>query len=171
MLSSEGLAGPNLPATDTLVLTYEARRKSRQHLRLASGEELAYTLPPGTSLRHGDKLLAADGNSRRVVEIVAAEESLLEVRANDALQFGRAAYHLGNRHVQVEISADAGGHYLRLQPDHVLGDMLRRQGCRVSAVKALFQPEGGAYSPPSPGHGADHHHPAETPGPKIHTFR
>src|SRR5690348_5550342 len=83
-----------------LVLPFEARQKSRLRTRLASGEEVGLLLDRGTVLRGGDQLLASDG---RVVEVVAAEEEVSVVTAADPWQLARAAYHLGNRHVAVQV--------------------------------------------------------------------
>ncbi len=97
-------------------------------MTLVSGEEMGYVFPAGTALRHGDRLLAGDG---RVVEVAAATEELLEVRARETFQLIRAAHHLGNRHVPVQ----RGERFLRFQPDHLLGEMLLWLGCTVSEVK------------------------------------
>lgn len=149
MLFAESFADHASPASDRVVLPYDARRKSRQRVVLASGEEMGYVLPAGTVLRHGDRLLTGSG---RVVEVAAAVEELLEVRAGDRLQLGRAAYHLGNRHVPVQFGDD----FLRLQPDHVLAEMLVGLGCLVSEVAAAFDPEGGAYGGHAPGDAGGH---------------
>ena len=153
MLFAESFAAADAPASDRLVLPYDARRKSRQRVTLQSGEEMGYVLPAGTILRHGDRLLAGDG---RVVEVSAAPEALLEVRARDTFELIRAAYHLGNRHVPVQL----GEQFLRFQPDHVLGEMLLGLGCTVSEVAAPFDPEGGAYGAAAPthAHGEGHGH-------------
>ncbi len=151
-------ADPSAAATETLVLPFESRRKSRLRTLLASGEELGYLLPPGSVLRQGDKLLGEDG---RVVEVVAAEEPLLEVRAADATQLARAAYHLGNRHVAVQV----GEGFLRLAPDHVLQAMLAGLGCQVTEVAAPFEPEQGAYGHHHHGDGVEHGHA------RIHEYR
>jgi urease accessory protein len=143
---ANSLAAGEPPASDRLVLPYDARRKSRQRVLLASGEELGYVFPAGTVLRHGDRLLTGNG---RVIEVEAALEALLEVRASDACQLIRAAYHLGNRHVPVQL----GDRFLRLQRDHVLGEMLVGLGCDVSEVEAPFDPEGGAYGAAAHAHG------------------
>jgi urease accessory protein len=163
MLIANALADRDAAATARLVLPYDARRKSRLLARLESGDEAGYMLPPGTVLRAGTKLAASDGT---VIEIVAAVEPLLEVRASDARQLARAAYHVGNRHVPLEV----GDGYVRLQRDHVLADMLIGLGCTVVEVDAPFDPEGGAYPV--------HHHGANDPGhgphrssPKIHEFK
>lgn len=180
MLFAESFAAADAPASDCLVLPYESRRKSRQRVTLVSGEEMGYVFAAGTVLRHGDRLLAGDG---RVVEVIAASEQLLQVRAPDTFQLVRAAYHLGNRHVPVQL----GEQYLRFQPDHVLGEMLLGLGCEVSEVEAPFDPEGGAYGAHAHGdahagahdyrplHAAtDPHHPGHGPHrspAKIHTFK
>lgn len=176
MLFAESLTTVDTPASDRLVLPFEARCRSRQRVRLASGDELGYVLPGGTVLRHGDRLLTDDG---RVVAVEAAPEALLEVRTADRLLLIRAAYHLGNRHVPVQIGEDS----LRFPPDHVLGEMLVRLGCEVGEVDAPFDPEGGAYGAHAPAdtHGhepgvaaaAAHdpgHGPHRSPA-KIHEFR
>ena len=139
MLFAESFADRDTPAGDRLVLAYDARRKSRQRVILVGGEEMGYVFPAGTVLRHGDRLLTGSG---RVVAVEAAAEALLEVRADDRLQLIRAAYHLGNRHVPVQLAEGC----LRFQPDHVLTEMVIGLGCTVSEVEAPFDPEGGAYS-------------------------
>ncbi len=182
MLFAESFAAADALVSDRLVLPYDARRKSRQRVMLVSGEEMGYVFPAGTVLRHGDRLLAGDG---RVVEVAAATEDLLEVRARDTFQLIRAAYHLGNRHVPVQL----GDQFLRFQPDHVLGEMLLGLGCTVSEVAAPFDPEGGAYGahahaevhagghdyrPTKGGRAADPHDPGHGPHrspAKIHEFK
>ncbi len=140
---------------DTLELDFHHRTKSRLRARLASGEEVGLFLPRGTILRGGQRLLGRDG---RVVEVVAAPEDLLEVTCADALELARAAYHLGNRHVPVEL----GEGWLRIQADHVLEGMLEGLGAEVAAVRAPFEPEAGAYA-----HG--HQHQGDgTSGARIH---
>lgn len=165
MLVIESRADPAAAATESLVLPFEARRKSRLRTRLESGEEAGYFLPPGSALRHGDKLLGKDG---RVVEVVAAPEALLEVRAADATELARAAYHLGNRHVAMQVGVEGGGGWLRLVPDPVLREMLLGLGCAVRELVAPFEPEAGAY-----GHGHRHGaaENAETGQPRIHEYR
>ena len=140
MLVAESFADAGAVTTDRVVLAFDDRRRSRLRCRLESGEEFGYVLPPGTALRNGDRLGGAD---RRIIEVVAAIESVLEVRAADARELARAAYHLGNRHIPVEV----GDGYLRFQPDHVLAEMLVGLGCDVTAIEAPFDPEGGAYRP------------------------
>jgi urease accessory protein len=123
-----------------LVLPFELRQKSRLRARLDSGEEVALVLPRGRVLRGGDRVTAADG---RELEIVAAPEKLLHIESGE---LARVAYHLGNRHVPLQV----GPGFLRIAEDHVLEEMVRRLGARVSHVEAPFEPEAGAYG--------DHHH-------------
>ena len=144
MLLIETLYTGDAPTSETLTLNFDARTKSRLRTQLASGEEVGLFLPRGTILRGGDKLQGADG---RIVLVHAAPESLIEARCPNARELARAAYHLGNRHVAVEV----GDGCLRIQADHVLEAMLRGLGAEVSAVTAAFEPEAGAYA-----HG--HHH-------------
>lgn len=132
-------------ATARLVLPFELRTRSRLRTSLSSGEEAALLMERGTVLRGGDKLAAEDG---RVIEVVAAEETVSTVSADDPLQLARAAYHLGNRHVALQVGAG----WLRYLHDHVLDDMVRGLGLRVTLETAPFEPEGGAY-----GSGHQHH--------------
>ncbi|KXU34884.1 urease accessory protein UreE [Cephaloticoccus capnophilus] len=140
--------GPE-PATDTLELDFAARSKTRQRVRLASGEEAALLLERGTLLRGGQKLKASNG---RIIAVVAAPEALLEARCQGPLALARAAYHLGNRHVPVEI----GEGWLRIQADHVLEHMLLGLGASVHALNAPFEPESGAYAHGGHSHSHDH---------------
>ncbi|WP_027210109.1 urease accessory protein UreE [Burkholderia sp. WSM2232] len=132
------LAPVLLKRAPTLTLAFDERRKSRLAATLDNGEEVAVLLPRGTVLRDGDVLVADDGG---LVRVVAAPETVLVVRAKDALTLTRAAYHLGNRHTPVEVGAD----YLKLEYDPVLADMLGRIGATVDQLSMPFQPESGAY--------------------------
>jgi len=143
--------GPE-PATDTLELDFAARCKTRQRVRLASGEDAALMLERGTLLRGGQTLKASDDG--RIVAIVSAPEALLEARCEGPLALARAAYHLGNRHVSVEI----GDGWLRIQADHVLEHMLIGLGASVRALNAPFEPESGAYSHGGHSHSHSHEH-------------
>lgn len=145
-------------AVDRLELDFNYRTKSRLRARLASGDEAGLFLPRGTVLRGGQKLRASDG---RIIEVVAAAEDLLEARCANATDLARAAFHLGNRHVAVEVGCDAGGGWLRLQADHVLEGMLRGLGASVCSLWAAFEPEAGAYAP-------GHQHPGDGSGARIH---
>ena len=139
-----------------LKLPFESRQKSRLKTRLESGEEVALALPRGEILRGGDLVTASDG---RVIEVVAEPEQLLHVECASPAALAKAAYHLGNRHVPVEV----GDGYLRIAADHVLEEMLRKQGAQVLAREAPFEPEAGAYA------GA-HQHDEMGHGGKIHEF-
>ncbi len=122
-----------------LVLPFELRQKSRLRTQLNTGEEVGLNLDRGYILRGGDQLLADDG---RVIEIVASPESVSVVTSNDPLQLARAAYHLGNRHVSVQI----GPGWLRYLHDHVLDDMVRGLGLPIAIDTLPFEPEAGAYA-------------------------
>jgi urease accessory protein len=162
MLLIEQRAVPDAVATEQLLLPFEKRCKSRLRTTLASGEECGLFLERGGVLRGGDKLLGNDG---RVVAVVAAPESLLEATSNDPLQLARAAYHLGNRHVALQVLAGS----LRIAQDHVLGEMLRGLGLPVIEIEAPFEPEAGAYGAHgSHGHGADGEGEFGKPRARIH---
>jgi urease accessory protein len=137
-------------ASAAVTLTYDQRCKSRQRLRLDDGSEAALLLERGTVLEDGALLAAEDGT---VIAVKAAPETLSVVRTADPLALARAAYHLGNRHVPLQVRSGE----LRYQHDHVLDDMVRSLGLSVSAEKAPFQPEGGAYGRGHT-HGHEHHH-------------
>lgn len=134
----------NVPASLAVTLEHSDRQRSRGLLCLDDGSEAALLLERGSGLRHGDRLLADDG---AVVLVQAAFEGLSIVTAADPLDLARAAYHLGNRHVAVQIE----GLRLAFLHDHVLDDMLRELGFRVAFAAERFEPESGAY-----GHGHAH---------------
>jgi urease accessory protein len=129
---------PVRTAERKLVLPFGERSKSRLRALLDNGEEAGLFFERGSVLRHGDLLIADDG---RVVEVQAAHETVSTVHTADALMLARASYHLGNRHVALQI----GPGWLRYQHDHVLDDMLRGFGLAVEVGQAAFEPEGGAY--------------------------
>ena len=160
------------PATDSVALAYDERKRSRLKVTLASGREAGIFLERGDHLHGGDRLVAEDGSA--VVEILAAPEKLIEAVADSPLLFARAAYHLGNRHVPVQILPTEGGGRLRFQADHVLADMIRGLGCAVAEIEAPFQPEAGAYGGGHHHHGDDLHDPGHGPHrsvPRIHEFK
>jgi urease accessory protein len=131
---SSELATPGL----TITLPFQDRQRSRLRVELSSGHSALLLMPRGSVLRGGDKLALSDG---RVATIVSAPEQVSTVRARDARALARAAYHLGNRHMPLEI----GEGYLRYLHDHVLDDMVRTLGLVVIVEQAPFEPEGGAY--------------------------
>lgn len=147
MLSISRKLQEQRPADLQLVLPFEQRNKSRLRTTLASGEEAGLILERGSVLRGGDLLLADDG---RVVKIVAAPETVSTVRSDDPWQLARASYHLGNRHVALQI----GQGWLRYLHDHVLDDMVRGLGLSIAVEEAPFEPEAGAYGAHS--HGSSH---------------
>lgn len=162
------------PATDTVALAYDERKRSRLKVTLASGREAGIFLERGNDLYGGDRLLAEDGCT--VVEILAAPEKLIEAVTSDSQLFARVAYHLGNRHVPVQIIAESGGGRLRFQADHVLAEMVRGLGCAIIETEAPFQPEAGAYGGPHAhrDEALEAHHPGHGPHrslPKIHQFK
>jgi urease accessory protein len=144
-------------AIESIELTFDQREKSRLRAIMANGEEIGVQLRVGTVLSHGDKLALQDG---RVVEVIAANETLSEVRAVSAPQLARIAYHVGNRHVPLQVECD----HLLMLPDHVLKAMVEGLGGIVEPVKRGFQPESGAY-----GQSHVHHsHDDEGHGGRIH---
>lgn len=132
-----------------LCLPIDSRIRSRLRVELEDGREAGLFLQRGLILRGGDQLLSECGE---VIEVVAAPESVSTVRSADPLLLARCAYHLGNRHVPLQI--DEG--MVRYQHDHVLDDMVRGLGAQVVSEQAPFEPEAGAYA--SEGHGHHHHH-------------
>jgi urease accessory protein len=130
-------------ATDQLELTAEERFKSRFPFTSAAGQEVYVQLERGTVLHDGDRLQSVDG--RLVMAIFSRPESLLAVSTDNPLKLLQAAYHLGNRHVALEM----GRNHLYLQDDPVLRDMLEHRGLEVQVVVRAFDPEPGAY---------EHHH-------------
>jgi urease accessory protein len=139
-----------------LRLPFERRQKTRLRAQLVSGEEVALLLPRGEVLRGGDRLRAEGG---RVIEVIAEEEDVLHVVCAGPRELARAAYHLGNRHVPVQVGED----FLRLAADHVLEEMLRGLGATIEPLRAPFEPEAGAY-------GGGHSHGGEQRKARIHTY-
>ncbi|MBW4635136.1 MAG: urease accessory protein UreE [Iphinoe sp. HA4291-MV1] len=135
------------PVTSILALTAEERTRSRHRFETEDGELVFLRLPRGTVLWDGDIL--QDETSGSLIKIAAKSEPVFTVTAQTAIDLLRAAYHLGNRHVPVEITAT----YLRLSPDPVLRVMLEQLGLEVKEETAPFQPETGAYG---------HHHTHES---------
>jgi urease accessory protein len=141
-----------------LLMPYEMRQKCRLRTRTTAGEEVGLFLPRGSVLRDGDHLEAEDG---RIVKVTAKPEQVLQVRCDDAVQLARIAYHLGNRHVAIQI----GEGWLRIANDYVLREMVEGLGAVTVAMDAPFDPEPGAY-------GGHHHQGPEAPvhGGIIHQY-
>jgi urease accessory protein len=145
---------------ETLTLDHEDRNRRRLALKGDGGLDILLDLDKATALGDGDAVKLEDG---RLVLIKAASQSLLEIRAENPLRLMRVAWHIGNRHTPAEVTADA----IYIENDHVLAEMVRGQGCAMSAVTRPFQPERGAYDHghdhegcdhPSHAHGHDHGH-------------
>jgi urease accessory protein len=128
-----------LLAEHLLLLTAEERTRSRHRFETANGQAVYLELPRGTVLQNGDFLQSDQG---QILQIVAKPEPVLTVTADSSLNLLQAAYHLGNRHVPLEITPT----WLRLSPDPVLKDMLIHRGLHVVEEVHPFQPEAGAYS-------------------------
>lgn len=142
--------GPQLPY-DVVTLGYDARFLRRKRLVTAHGEGFLVDLPETTNLSEGDCFQLADG---RLIEVISAEEKLIEVRATD---LPRLAWHIGNRHTPCQIEADR----LLIREDHVLEQMLRQLGAVLRKIEEPFTPEGGAYGhgrTMGHDHGHIHHH-------------
>ncbi|WP_119153716.1 urease accessory protein UreE [Caldimonas tepidiphila] len=150
-----GLSSVLLKRAATVELDWDVRQKSRFDATDSQGRALGVFLPRGSVVRGGDVLVAEDGS---LVVVKAAPQPVLVVRhcASHGSPFDlmRAAYHLGNRHVQLELQPDR----LLLEPDHVLADMLRQMHLEVSEERSAFEPEGGAYGAAGGGHGHSHGH-------------
>jgi len=112
------------------------------------GTKFLLDLPQATALRDGDGLVLEDG---AIVRVIGRPEPLVEIAAANDHDLARLAWHIGNRHVDVQIV----GERLRIRRDHVIEDMLRGLGARLTPVEAPFDPEGGAYDHH---HGHGHHH-------------
>lgn len=122
-----------------LVLNFGQRQKARQRAQLESGREIGIQLRRGTILRGGDYLKAGNGE---ILRVIAAPEPVSIATCSDPLLLAKAAYHLGNRHVQLELGRGS----LRYLVDHVLDHMVESLGLRVAHENAPFEPEAGAYS-------------------------
>jgi urease accessory protein len=137
--------------TSTLTLPFESRVRSRLRVTLDDGDEAGLFLERGVVLRDGDCLASDEGV---VVQIRAAAETVSSLRCEDPLLLARACYHLGNRHVPLQIEPGL----LRYQHDHVLDDMLHGMGLEVRVEQAPFEPEPGAYGEYGGGHAHGHTH-------------
>ena len=133
----------------TVTLTLDQRVRSRLKVVLDDGREAGILLPRGTVLRDGDALASEDG---LVVLVRAAAQCLSRVACADALALARACYHLGNRHVAVQIEPGR----LSYLHDHVLDDLVLGLGLQVRVEEGAFEPESGAYGGQGHGHGHDH---------------
>ncbi|MGJ7565360.1 urease accessory protein UreE [Variovorax sp. GB1R11] len=155
MPQGRGLAPVLLKRAATIELDWDVRQKSRFDATDSQGRQIGVFLPRGTAVRGGDVLVAEDGS---LVRVIAAPQPVLRITHCTAhgtpFDLTRAAYHLGNRHVPIELKPD----HLKIEPDHVLADMLRSMHLIVVAVDEAFEPEGGAYGSHGGGHSHDHAH-------------
>ena len=152
---ARGLAPVLVKRAARVELDWDVRQKSRFDATDSLGRTLGVFLPRGTLVRGGDVLVAEDGS---MVVVAAAAQPVMVVKAcaehGSPFDLLRAAYHLGNRHVQLELTPD----HLKLEPDHVLADMLRQIHLIVTDANEAFEPEGGAYA--AGGHAHAHAHDA-----------
>jgi len=165
----QGLASALLKRAGHVDLDWDVRQKSRFDATDSAGRQMGIFLPRGTVVRGGDVLVAQDGS---LIQVRAAPQNVLKIthcaEHGTAFDLIRAAYHLGNRHVPIELKPD----HLKIEPDHVLADMLRAMHLTVTQVAEPFEPENGAYATgghfgghrhshddDEPNHGHDHAHP------------
>jgi urease accessory protein len=151
-----GLAPVLVRRAATVELDWDVRQKSRFDATDSAGRHLGVFLPRGSVVRGGDVLVAEDGS---MVRVIAAPQPVLVVthcsEHGTAFDLMRAAYHLGNRHVPIELKPD----HLKIEPDHVLADLLRAMHLIVNETTAAFEPEAGAYgAQAAQHHGHDHGH-------------
>jgi len=160
MPQGQGLAKVLVQRAASVTLDWDTRQKRRFDATDSTGRQLGVFLPRGTVVRGGDVLVAEDGS---LVRVEAAPQTVLRITAcaehGTAFDLMRAAYHLGNRHVPIELRAD----HLKIEPDHVLADLLRSMHMTVAEVQEPFEPEGGAYGDSAllghdHGHGHSHTH-------------
>jgi urease accessory protein len=153
MAQGAGLAPVLLKRAFTVELDWDVRQKSRFDATDSALRSLGVFLPRGTAVRGGDVLVAEDGS---LIRVIAAPQDVLKITHcpthGTPYDLIRAAYHLGNRHVPIELKPD----HLKIEPDHVLAEMLRAMHLIVNAVLEPFEPENGAYA--TGGHFGGHRH-------------
>ena len=146
------------PPVDRVLIDFDRRHRRRIVLHTAAGHALLIDLSQAVRLRDGDGLLLDDGG---IVLVQAQPESLHDIHAHDAASLVRIAWHLGNRHLPVQLM----GAHIRIRHDHVIADMVRTLGGHVQDIEAPFDPEAGAYAPSHQHthqhtHDDDHNHPS-----------
>jgi urease accessory protein len=157
MPQGRGLASVLVKRASTITLDWDTRQKSRFDATDSTGRLLGIFLPRGTVVRGGDVLVAEDGS---LIRVEAAPQAVMRITActehGSPFDLTRAAYHLGNRHVPIELKPD----HLKIEPDHVLADMLRAMHMTVVPVSEAFEPESGAYGDHGrhAGHAHGHNH-------------
>jgi urease accessory protein len=154
MPQGAGLAAVLIKRANTVELDWDVRQKSRFDCTDSAGRQLGVFLQRGMVVRGGDVLVAEDGS---LVRVIAAGQPVLRITHcsvhGSPYDLIRAAYHLGNRHVPIELKPD----HLKIEPDHVLAEMLRAMHLIVNDVTESFEPENGAYSSHG-GHSHGHGH-------------
>lgn len=150
-----GLAPVLVKRATTVELDWDVRQKNRFDATDSGGRQLGVFLPSGTRVRGGDVLVAEDGS---MVKVIAAPQAVMRITSCTAhgtpFDLTRAAYHLGHRHVPIELQPD----HLKIEPDHVLAEMLRAMHLIVHAAQETFEPEGGAHrATGQSNHQADEH--------------
>ena len=149
-----GLAPVLVKRAASVELDWDVRQKSRFDATDSQGRHIGVFLPRGTVVRGGDVLVAEDGS---LIRVIAAPQAVLRITPcavhGSPFDLTRAAYHLGNRHVPIELTPE----HLQIEPDHVLADMLRAMHLTVVELQAPFEPEGGAYAAHGHGHHQAHH--------------
>jgi urease accessory protein len=151
MPQGAGLAAVLLKRATTVELDWDIRQKSRFDAIDSNNRQLGIFLPRGTLVRGGDVLIAEDGS---LIKVIARAQQVLVITVaqghGSPFDLIRAAYHLGNRHVPIELKPD----HLKIEPDHVLAEMLRSMHLIVTETETAFEPEGGAYSAQPHSHGS-----------------
>lgn len=155
LVQGQGLSPVLTKRAATVELDWDVRQKSRFSTTDSQGRDLGIFLPRGQAVRGGDVLVAEDGS---LIRVRAAPQKVLRITAcakhGSPFDLIRAAYHLGNRHVPIELQPD----HLKMEPDHVLADMLRAMRMTVIEAELPFEPEGGAYGSHRTNDGHSHHH-------------
>ncbi len=140
MIAARAISSNRQPVPfDVVVLTHEERHLRRRVITLQHGDEVLVDLAKPLVLQQGDRLLLEDG---RHVEVIAADEELMSVRAGPRASLAELAWHIGNRHLPAQIEQDR----ILLERDHVIRDMLRCLGAWVESVREPFEPARGAYA-------------------------
>ncbi len=157
-----GLAPVLLKRAASVELDWDVRQKSRFEATDSSARQIGVFLPRGTAVRGGDVLVAEDGS---LIKVIAAKQPVLRIthctEHGTPFDLIRAAYHLGNRHVPIELKPD----HLKIEPDHVLADLLRSMHLIVASVEEAFEPENGAYAPGAQAHSGHQHAHGHSPAP------
>jgi len=155
LVQGQGLSPALLKRAASVELGWDVRQKSRFSTTDSQGRDLGIFLPRGQAVRGGDVLVAEDGS---LIRVLAAPQKVLRITAcaehGTPFDLMRAAYHLGNRHIPIELQPD----HLKIEPDHVLADMLRAMHMTVIEAELPFEPEGGAYGGHVTNDGHSHRH-------------